>query len=86
MSQIEKQLEIEKTNVNKKAIEKIVQLQQSMEVLRISHEVDISTKNMQIQELQETMKKYKHVPTIDEFIKEELELNSILSKHQDLFC
>jgi len=31
------------------------------------------------------MKKYKDVPTLDEFIKEALELNSLLSKQQDLF-
>jgi len=79
------QLEIEKANVNKQAIEQIVHLQQSMEVLKISHEADISSKNVQIQELQEAIAKYKYVPTIYEFIKEALELNSILSKQQDLF-
>lgn len=57
-----------------------------MEVLNICHEADISANNMQIQELQEAMMKYKYVPTIDEFIKDSLELNSILSKQQDLFC
>lgn len=56
-----------------------------MEVLKIRHEADISTKNMQIQELQEAMEKYEDVPTINEFIKEALELNYLLSKQQELF-
>ena len=56
-----------------------------MEVLKISHEADISAKNMQIQELQEAMEKYENVTTIDEFITDALELNSLLSKKQDLF-
>ena len=41
-----------------------------MEVLKISHEADISVKNMQIQELQESMEKYRDVPIVNEFIKE----------------
>ena len=51
-----------------------------MEVLNISHEGNISVKNMQVQELQEAMEKYEDVPTVEEFIKESLELNSLLSK------
>lgn len=86
IAQLEQPLEIEKTNVNKKSTEQIVQLQQSMEVLRITHEANIATNNMKIQEFQETMVKYKDVPTIDELIKEASKLNSILSKQQDLFC
>ena len=57
-----------------------------MEILKISHEVDISAKNMQIQEFQEAMEKYKYVPIVDELIKEALGLNSLLSKQKDLYC
>jgi len=71
--------------VNKQAIEQIVYLQQSMEVLRIIHEAYFSTKNAKIKELQEAIAKYKYIPIVDEFIKEALELNSILSKQQNLF-
>ena len=71
--------------MNKENAKQIVQLQQSLEVLNISHEANISAKNIQIQELQEAIAKYKYVLTVNEFIKEALELNSILSKHQDLF-
>jgi len=56
--------------VNQQATEQITQLQQNMEVLKISHEADISVKNMQIQELQESMEKYRDVPIVNEFIKE----------------
>jgi len=55
-----------------------------MEVLKISHEADISAKNMQIQGLQEAMEKYEYVPTLNEFIKYALQLNSLLLKQQDL--
>ena len=51
-----------------------------MEVLKISHEADISAKNMQLPNLQQAMEIYKDVPTIEEFIKEALELNSLLLK------
>ena len=56
-----------------------------MEVLKLSHEANIFAKNIQIQELQEAMEKYKYVPTINQIIKEALELNSLLSKHKYLF-
>jgi len=85
IARLEQQFEIEKTIVNKQATKQIVQLQKNMEVLRIRHGENISTKNIQIQELQEAMEKYKYVPTVNEFIKEALDLNSILSKQQDLF-
>jgi len=62
--------------VNKQATEQLAQLKQSMEVLKISHKADISAKNMQLQELQKAMERYKDVPTTKEFIKEALELNS----------
>ena len=41
---------------------------------------------MQLQELQQAMEIYKDVPTTEEFIKEALELNSLLGKQQDYFC
>lgn len=41
---------------------------------------------MQLQELQQAMERYKDVPTIEEFIKEALELNSLLMKQQEHFC
>ena len=40
---------------------------------------------MQLQDLQQVMEKYKDVPTIEEFIKEALELNSLLLKQQEHF-
>jgi len=57
-----------------------------MEVLKISHEADISVENMQLQEMQQAMERYKDVPTIEEFIKEALELSSVLVKHKEYFC
>lgn len=51
-----------------------------MEVLKISYEADIYAKNIKVQELQEAMIKYEDYPTIEEFIKEALELNSLLLK------
>ena len=74
-----------KANVNKQAAEQLDQLQQSMEALKISHEADISARNMQLQELQQAMERYKDVPTIEEFIKEALELNSLLMKQREHF-
>ena len=66
--------------MNRQTTDQLAQLQQSLEVLKISHEVDISAKNMQLQDLQQSMEIYKDVPTIEEFIKEVLELNSFLLK------
>jgi len=57
-----------------------------MEILKISHENDISAKNMQLQEMQQSMERYKDVPTTEEFIKKALELNSLLVKQQGYFC
>ena len=57
-----------------------------MEALIISHEADLSAKNMQLQELQQSLDRYKDVPTAEEFIKEALELNSLLVKQQEYFC
>lgn len=56
-----------------------------MEVLKIIHEADILAKNMQLQEMQQSMERYKDVPTTKEFIKEALELNSLLVKWQEYF-
>jgi len=57
-----------------------------MEVLKISHEAYLSAKNMQLQELQQSMDWYKNVPTTEEFIKEALEINYLLVKQHDYFC
>ena len=54
-------------------------------MLKISHEVDISAKNMKLQYLQQAMERYKDFPTVEELIKEALELNSLLLKHQEQF-
>jgi len=86
ITQLEQHLQIEKTNVNQQATEQIAQLHQNMEVLKIIHEANIFAKNMQIQELQEAMEKYEDVPHVDEFIREALELHSLLSKQQEQFC
>lgn len=66
--------------MNRKATEQLSQLQEGMEVLKISHEAGISAKNMQLQDLYQAIEIYKDVPTIEEFIKEALELNSLLLK------
>jgi len=50
--------------VNKQAAKQLAQLQQRMELLNISHEADIAAKNMQLQDLQKDMERYKDVPTI----------------------
>lgn len=80
IAQLEQQLETEKASVNKQAAEELTQLQQRMDVLRISHEADISAKNTQLQAWQQAMEIYKDVPTIKDFIKEALELNSLIVK------
>lgn len=64
--------------MNQQTTEQITQLQQNMEVLKISHEEEIFAKNMKIQEFQEAMEKYEDVAIVIEFIKEALELNSLL--------
>jgi len=43
-----------------------------MEVLKISHETNILAKKMKLQEMQQSMERYKDVPTTEEFIKEAL--------------
>ena len=55
-----------------------------MEILKISHENDLSIKNTLIKELREDLTKYEGIPTAEEFIKEALALNSLLSKQQNL--
>jgi hypothetical protein len=82
--QLEQHLRIWKKSVNKQAVEQLA-LQQNMEVLKISHEENIFVKNIQIQQVQEAMEKYRDVPSVYEFIKEALKLNSLLSKQKDLF-
>jgi len=57
-----------------------------MEVLKISHEADISAKNMQLQALWQATESYNDVPTIEEFVKEPLEVNFLLMKQQEHFC
>jgi len=83
--QLEQHLGIGKKSVNKQVVKQLAQLQQNMEVLKISHEANIFVKNIQIQQVQEAMEKYRDVPSVYEFIKEALELNSLLSKQKDLF-
>ena len=56
-----------------------------MEVLKISHENDLSRKNTLIKELREELTKYEVIPTAGELIKEALALNALLSKQQNLF-
>jgi len=85
IAQLEQQLQVEKANLNQQAAEQIFQLQQNMELLKISHKANIFAKNVQVQELQEAMEKYEDVPTVEEFIKEALELNSLLLKQQEQF-
>ena len=41
---------------------------------------------MKIQELQQAMERYNDVPTTEEFVKEALELNSLLMKQQEQLC
>lgn len=53
-----------------------------MEVLKISHENDLSTKNKQIEELKVDLEKYKDIPTAKEFINEALTLNTLLLKQK----
>ena len=86
IAHLEQQIETKKASVNRQAAEQLAQLQQSMEVLKISHEADISAKNMQLQDLYQAMEKYKDVPTVEEFIKEALELNSLSLKQEEQFC
>ena len=56
-----------------------------MEVLKISHENELSSNDTLIKELREDLAKYEDIPPREEFIKEALALNALLSKQQDLF-
>ena len=56
-----------------------------MEVLKINHENNLSNKDTLIKELRENLIKYEDIPTVQEFIKESLTLNALLSKQQNLF-
>lgn len=56
-----------------------------MEVLRISHENDLSAKNKEIQELKGDLVKYKDIHTIEELFNEDLTLNTLLLKQKQLF-
>jgi len=71
--------------MNHQAKEQLHKLQHDMEILRISHENGLSTKNKQIQELKSDLAKYKDIPTTEEFINEALTLNNLLSKQKHLF-
>ena len=51
-----------------------------MEVLKINHENDLSSKNTLIRELREYLTKYEGIPTAEELIKEALALNSSQNK------
>ena len=62
------------------------QLKKDMEAMKIKYEENITTKDLQICEMQELITRYKYIPSKDEFIKEYLELNSQLSIQQGLFC
>jgi len=83
IAQLEHQLKAKKESINMKAVEHLAQLQQHMEVLKINHEADMSAKNMQLQEMRQAMGRYKGVPAIEEFIKEALEIHSLLVKQQE---
>ena len=56
-----------------------------MEVLKISHENDLSIKDTLIKELREYITKYEGISAAEEFIKEALALNALFSKQQNLF-
>ena len=83
IAQLEQQLKIEKESVNRQVAKQHSQFQQSMEVLKISHQADMSAKNMQPQEMRQAIERYKGVPITEDFIKEALELNSLLVKQQE---
>lgn len=85
-TQLKQVLEAEKESANRQVVEKLKQLQQDMEVLKIRHEADISAKSMQLQEKQQSIERYKDVPTTEEFIKDALELNSLLMRQQENLC
>ena len=56
-----------------------------MEVIKISHENDLSRKDTLIKDLRKNLIEYEGIPTVKEFIKEALALNALLSKQQNLF-
>lgn len=67
--QFKQDLETKNASASKQAAEQLIQLQQDMEVLKISHEADLSAKNMQLQELKQSLERYKNAPSTKEFIK-----------------
>ena len=78
--QLQQQLDEERNNLHEKVEQQLFRVQQEMEMLNINHENDLSSKNSLIEQLREDITKYEGIPTIEEFIKEALALNSLLSK------
>jgi len=64
----------------------MAQLQQDFEKMTVQHQTDIAEKNAQIHQMQDILDKFKDNPQTDEFIKEALELSSLLAKQQEIFC
>lgn len=64
----------------------MAQIQQNFEQMTIQHQTDIGEKNTYIYQMWDILDKFKDNPQIDEFMKETLELNSLLAQQQEIFC
>ena len=76
--QLQQQVDEERNNLNQKAEQQLFKFQQDIEILKISYENDLSNRDTLIKNLREDLIKYEGIPTIEEFIKEALALNSLL--------
>ena len=65
--------------------QQLLRVQQEIEMLKISHENDLYSKNSLIERLRGYLTKYEGIPTIEEFIKGASALSALLSKQKNLF-
>ena len=61
--QLQQQLDEERSSLNQKVEQQLLKFKQDMEMLKISHENDLSRKNTLIKELREEITNYEGIPT-----------------------
>ena len=83
--QLEIELQAKNKSVSQQLWVQIAQLQESPHQLKFQHQSEINSKDTQIHQLQLSIEKMKDVPNIDEFRKEDLELNTLLESKQFIF-
>lgn len=80
---LEQQLEKEKTN--QESEQYVAQHQREFKKMRLQLQASISEKDLYICQIQAMVDLFKDNPQTDEFIKEEIKLNSVLIQQEDMF-